>query len=102
MKQVPIIPTPVFNTLPEEVCPPRRGIRLSCGSFDQIYDRVNGVLLRRILHSIYVGAAVFIQMYDGIQKYLIGKFFFFEYDAVALPFKRTGIEDLIAAACIGR
>lgn len=26
MKQVPIIPTPVFYTLPEEVRPPRRGM----------------------------------------------------------------------------
>ena len=102
MKQVPIIPTPVFYALSDEARPLRMGIGLSCGCFDQIDDRVNGVLLRRILHGIYVGAAVFIQMYDGIQKYLISKFFFFQYDAVALPFKRTGIEDLIAAACTGR
>ena len=52
-------------------------------------------------HGFLEGAAVVIKLVDRIKELLIGNLFFFKNHTVALFFKRTGIQDLVTAACIG-
>ena len=69
---------------------------------DQLNDRADGILLTGIAHGIYVGHAVLIKLVDRVKERFFRHFFLFEYKAEALAFKRTGIQDLVAAAGICR
>ena len=44
---------------------------------------------------------VIIKLMDRIKELLVSNLFFLKNHAVTLFFERTGIEDLVTAACIG-
>ncbi len=65
---------------------------------NQIYDRIDGVLLRAVLHGLYIGFPVLVQPVDGIQQDFVRDLFFFQNDGVPLFFEGAGVQDLIAPA----
>ena len=75
---------------------------VSGSSLDQINDGVDRILLRRILHGLNVCFTILIQVHDRIKKNIMIKLFLFKNDAEALTLERTGVENLVTAACICR
>ena len=74
----------------------------SCAFLDQCQNAMDGIHLVSLCHGIYIGLAVRIQPADGGEEFFVGDFLFLEDHAVALALKGTGIQDLVAAARVGR
>ena len=67
---------------------------------DQLDNGINGVLLTGVFHRIGEDLTVLIQLLYSRKKRFFIDSFFFQNHAESLTFKRTGIENLISAACI--
>ena len=60
-------------------------------------DRIRGLVFR---HRTDIGVAAALQFADRLHQQLRGDFLLFEHDREALLFEGTGIEDLVASACL--
>ena len=56
----------------------------------------------RMLHCIDVFLAVIIEIMNCTEKCFVRKFLFFKHHTESLTLERTGVENLITTACIGR